>query len=173
MLAISVTSARREQKEEQERRSRMPGEGGTETQVLNLVWCDIPEKNNTASPYSCSGWRKTYGGREGVEVGNIQRTQWSWTFRGPWTHAKNKGSAWDTRCQIEFNKFFCGSEETMLRYKKSFHCYPGLLDVEVLRAGALGYHVILCLSSYPWPSAEGGSIRERRRKWWDGGKAKE
>lgn len=30
----------------------MLGGGGTETQVLNLVRHDIPEKNNTASPSS-------------------------------------------------------------------------------------------------------------------------
>lgn len=52
--AISVSSARREK-----RRSRRVGEGRTETKVLNLARCDIPEKNNTASPNSCNEWRKT------------------------------------------------------------------------------------------------------------------
>lgn len=94
------------------------------------------------------------GGREGEREGGSRSGKYSedtmiLNIQRSSDTRKNKASARDTRCQIEFNKFFCGSEETMLRYEESFHCYPGLLDVEVLRAGALGYHVILCLSSYP------------------------
>ena len=46
--------------EERERRSGRVGEGRTETKALNLARCDIPEKNNTASPCCCE-WRKAEG----------------------------------------------------------------------------------------------------------------
>lgn len=101
---FSLTCKERE-KEEQERRSRRVGEGTTETKALNLARCDIPEKNNTASPYSCYEWRKTE--RERREVGDSEGMTIMYVLQAL-THRQKKDSTRDNGLPMRALQCLCG-----------------------------------------------------------------